>query len=141
MNEVVLIGRLVRDPEIRYTNTQMAVCTFTLAVDRPFSRNRQDGSPTADFIRISALCMPIFAFLHTTYFTLRSGGKTVITFLFDSVYLWVISIPVAFFLSRFTDMPIVPLYLTCNMVDLIKCTVGFILLKKGVWINNIVGEE
>jgi single-strand DNA-binding protein len=53
MNEVVLIGRLVRDPEIRYTNTQMAICTFTLAVDRPFSRNRQDGTPTADFIRIT----------------------------------------------------------------------------------------
>ena len=53
MNEVVLIGRLVRDPEIRYTNTQMAVCTFTLAVDRPFSRNRQDGAQTADFIRIT----------------------------------------------------------------------------------------
>ena len=53
MNEVVLIGRLVRDPEIRYTGTQMAVCTFTLAVDRPFARNRQDGGPTADFIRIT----------------------------------------------------------------------------------------
>lgn len=53
MNEVVLIGRLARDPEIRYTNTQMAVCTFTLAVDRPFSRNRQEGSQTADFIRIT----------------------------------------------------------------------------------------
>lgn len=53
MNEVVLIGRLTRDPEIRYTNSQMAVCTFTLAVDRPFSRNRQDGGQTADFIRIT----------------------------------------------------------------------------------------
>lgn len=53
MNEVVLIGRLVRDPEIRYTSSQMAVCTFTLAVDRPFSRNRQDNAPTADFIRIT----------------------------------------------------------------------------------------
>ena len=53
MNEVVLIGRLVRDPEVRYTNSQMAVCTFTLAVDRPFSRNRQEGAPTADFIRIT----------------------------------------------------------------------------------------
>ena len=53
MNEVVLIGRLVRDPEIRYTNSQMAICTFTLAVDRPYSRNRQEGTPTADFIRIT----------------------------------------------------------------------------------------
>ena len=53
MNVVVLIGRLTRDPEIRYTNSQMPVCSATLAVDRPV-RN-QDGSNDrqADFIRIT----------------------------------------------------------------------------------------
>jgi len=53
MNEVVLIGRLTRDPEIRYTQSQMAICNFTLAVDRPYSKSRQDNAPTADFIRIT----------------------------------------------------------------------------------------
>lgn len=54
MNEVVLLGRLTRDPELRYTtNSQMPVCTFTLAVDRPVSRDRQNNGPTADFIRIT----------------------------------------------------------------------------------------
>lgn len=53
MNEVVLIGRLTKDPEIRYTQSQMAICNFTLAVDRPYSKNRQDNAPTADFIRIT----------------------------------------------------------------------------------------
>lgn len=53
MNNVVLIGRLTRDPEIRYAQSEMAVCTFTLAVDRPYSRNRRDGDQTADFIRIN----------------------------------------------------------------------------------------
>lgn len=49
MNVVVLIGRLTRDPELRYIpETQNAVCTFTLAVDRPMSREKQ-----ADFIRIT----------------------------------------------------------------------------------------
>ncbi len=53
MNLVVLIGRLVRDPEIRYTNSQTPVCTATLAVDR-FTRG-QDGNNErqADFIRIT----------------------------------------------------------------------------------------
>jgi len=92
------------------------------------------------FIRVAAACMPLHGFMHSAYFTLRSGGKTIITFLFDSVYLWVISIPVAFLLSRYTILPIVPLYLTCQLIDIIKCTVGFILLKKGVWINNIVTD-
>jgi single-strand DNA-binding protein len=52
MNNVALIGRLTRDPEVRYTSgTQMAVARFTIAVDRQFKR---DGEPTADFIPIVA---------------------------------------------------------------------------------------
>ena len=52
MNNVTLIGRLTRDPEVRYTSsTQMAVARFTIAVDRQFKR---DGEPTADFISIVA---------------------------------------------------------------------------------------
>lgn len=94
----------------------------------------------SSFIRVSAACMPLFGFIHTTYFTLRSGGKTGITFLFDSVYLWVVSIPLAYVLSRFTGLPIVPLYLICNAVDILKCLLGFILLKKGIWLHNIVEE-
>ncbi len=50
MNNVVLIGRLTRDPEIRYiSESQTAVATFTLAVERPFSREKKQ----ADFIRIT----------------------------------------------------------------------------------------
>lgn len=93
------------------------------------------------FLRIAAGCMPIAAFMHATYFTLRSGGKTVITFLFDSVFLWCASIPLAYVLSRFTALPIVPLYLSCQLIDIIKCIIGFILVKKGVWIHNIVATE
>ncbi len=91
-------------------------------------------------LRVAAVCMPVFAFLHTTYFTLRSGGKTIITFLFDSVFLWCVSIPVAYVLSRHTGMAIAALYLSCQMLDLIKCVIGYILVKKGVWLNNIVAE-
>lgn len=52
MNRVILLGRLARDPEVRYTQSAepLAVCRFAVAVDRPFSRNRQEGEPTADFI-------------------------------------------------------------------------------------------
>ena len=45
---------------------------------------------------IVACYAPVQTFLHTTYFTLRSGGKTVITFIFDSVYLWVIRLGMSF---------------------------------------------
>ena len=90
---------------------------------------------------IAAGCMPIYAFVHASYFTLRSGGKTVITFFFDSVYLWCVNIPLAYVLSRFTGLPMAPLYLCCQLTDLIKCVIGFILVKKGVWLNNIVAED
>lgn len=93
------------------------------------------------FILISALIMPLNAFTHATYFTLRSGGKTMITFLFDSVYVWVVSIPLAFCLTRFTGLHIIPLYLVCQSVEIVKCVIGFILVKKGVWLQNIVGED
>jgi len=92
----------------------------------------------AGFIRVGAGCMPIYAFMHTTYFTLRSGGKTLITFCFDSVFLWLVSTPAAFFLSRYTALPILLLYLCVQLLDLIKCAIGFVLVKKGVWIQNVV---
>jgi putative MATE family efflux protein len=98
-------------------------------------------SLATSFMRVSAVFMPMHGFLHAAYFTLRSGGKTIITFFFDSVFLWVVAVPAAFVLSRYTDMPIVPLYVICQMLDLIKCLIGFILLKKGVWINNLTADK
>ena len=53
MNKSILIGRLTKDPEVRYTQSGTAVCTFTLAVDRKFAK-KDSGQPTADFIPIIA---------------------------------------------------------------------------------------
>ena len=50
MNRIILLGRLVRDPEVRYTQTGKVACQFTIAVDRPFSS--QDGQREADFIPV-----------------------------------------------------------------------------------------
>ena len=93
------------------------------------------------FIIVSSICMPLYAFVNATYFTLRSGGKTLITFFFDSVYVWVINIPLAFVLSRYTGIYIVFLYFACQFVDIIKCIIGYVLVKKGVWLNMIVKNE
>ncbi len=90
------------------------------------------------FIIVCACCMPIYGFVHATYFTLRSGGRTVITFLFDSAFVWIVNVPFAFVISRYTQLPIVWLFLGVQLTDLIKCVVGWILVKKGIWLNNIV---
>lgn len=88
-------------------------------------------------ILISAAMMPFNAFTNATYFTLRSGGQTTVTFLFDSCFVWLVCVPLAFCLSRFTDMPIGPLYAICQSLDLIKCLLGGWMLKKGKWIQNL----
>ena len=91
-----------------------------------------------NFLRISAIYMPINGFINASYFTLRSGGKTMITFLFDSVYIWVVNIPLAFLLTRFTGMPILTIYACCLFIDIIKCVIGYILVKKRVWVQHMV---
>ena len=94
------------------------------------------------FILTSACLMPVNAITHCTYFTLRSGGSTLITFLFDSAFTWVVNIPFALFLVYGTGLPIMALYPICQLTDALKCAVGLYLVKRGVWIRNIVsGSE
>lgn len=90
------------------------------------------------FIIISAIWMPAHGMLHATYFTLRSGGKTVITFFFDCGFSWIVSVPLAYCLARFTSLDIVKLYFIVQSAELIKCAIGYVLIKKGVWLSNIV---
>jgi len=87
---------------------------------------------------VYSLCMPLFSLSNSAYFILRSGGKTGITFLFDSGFTWAICIPLAWILVHLTGMNIIWIYLCVQMMDLIKSTFGFTLVKKGIWINNMV---
>ena len=53
-NKVILIGNLTTDPELKQTAQGTSVCSFTLAINRRFSRNADQGQPTADFINVVA---------------------------------------------------------------------------------------
>ncbi len=105
---------------------------------RIYNTSDEVKSLAGSFIRCAAACMPLHGYLHSTYFTLRSGGKTVITFLFDSFFLWVAAVPLAYVLTHFTSMDIVWIYLSCLLIECIKIVIGTILLRKGVWMNTIV---
>lgn len=120
--------------------TVMAVFMLLLAQFFPLLYNTSsDARALATyFIMLTAVFMPQNAFLHASYFTLRSGGRTVITFLFDSVFIWCVSVVIAFTLSRYTTLPVLAVYAFVQMGDWIKCVIGFILVKKGVWLQNIV---
>lgn len=84
-----------------------------------------------------AFCLPLFAFKNATYFTLRSGGKIWVTILFDSAFLWSVSVPIALIISRFTAFPVYLIYLSVQAGDILKCTLGTILVKKRIWVKNI----
>lgn len=88
-----------------------------------------------------AVSMPISAFVNAAYFVLRSGGKTFVTFLFDSCYVWCINVPLALILARFTPMPTGWVYLSCHLIDIIKCVIGGVLVWKGIWVKDITNIE
>lgn len=95
----------------------------------------------AKMLLITAAVMPINSLANACYFTMRSGGKTFVTFLFDSVYVWILLIPLCWILQTFTGLSIVPIFLICQFADIGKGIIGLILIRKGVWIQNIVAKE
>ena len=92
------------------------------------------------FITITAVFFPIQGFLNACTSPCVSGGKTMITFLFDSVFTWVIPIPAALLMCHFTSLPILGIYAIVQAADILKVVIGYILIQKGVWISNLVEE-
>lgn len=89
-------------------------------------------------IIVGAVFMPLDAYICGVYFTIRSGGRTWVTFLFDGAFTWIVSVPIAFALSRLTGMSSVMIFVFVNIGDLIKLVMGTILLRKRVWVRTIV---
>lgn len=94
----------------------------------------------AKLLVVVAFTMPLHGFNNACYFTMRSGGKTFLTFLFDSAFLWVFAVSMAFALSRFTAMPILPLFICVQLPDILKAIIGLIMVKRRLWVKNLVKE-
>ena len=92
----------------------------------------------SELLLVSAVMMPVNAFTNSCYFTLRSGGKTIITFVFDSLYLWALCIPLAFVLSRYTAMPILRMFICVQALEIVKCSIGYYLVKSRKWVKDLV---
>lgn len=90
------------------------------------------------FIAVSAIIMPFCSFSHASYFTLRSGGKTMVTFLFDSVFTWVVVVPTSFLLARYTGLGIVSVYFLVQATEVIKVVIGYFMVKSDVWLVQMV---
>lgn len=90
------------------------------------------------FIWAVAAATPFISLSNSEYFILRSGGKTIITFLFDSCFVCLVNVPIAICLTKFTAIHIVGIFFLVNMLEGIKALIGFIMVKKDIWLNTIV---
>ena len=150
----IIVGQLLgagKMKEAKDTDTKIiaaaimigCVVTAVMVLTAPLFPRLYNTNPEARklatmFLIVMGLTTPKEAFLHTTYFTIRSGGKTLITFVFDSVFMCLVSVPVAYILSRFTGLHVIAIFAIVHALDLIKCVVGYVLVKKNVWMKNIV---
>ena len=95
---------------------------------------------TTKLLIVAGASLPIHAFVHVTYFTIRSGGKTMVTFFFDCVYTWVVPVTLAFCLCRFTDLSIIWIYFAVQFIDFVKVIIGAFMLKSDFWAKNVIDE-
>jgi Na+-driven multidrug efflux pump len=150
----IIVGQLLgagKMKEAKDTDTKIIAASLMISVvlmvlmivtaplfPRLYNTNEEAKHLATMFLIVQGLATPKDAFLHTSYFTLRSGGKTIITFLFDSVFMCLVSVPVAYVLSRFTGLHVIAIFAIVHAADLIKCVIGYVLVKKNVWMKNIV---
>ena len=116
----------------------IALAAVAGVVPNLYNTEQEIRSLASSLLRVYSVIVPLIAFAHCCYFTLRSGGKMLITFIFDSGFMWCLSIPLAMALTRLTNVPIVPLYFCVQALDILKCILGFFMMKKGSWAKNMV---
>ena len=95
---------------------------------------------TRQMLVIAGLSLPLHSFAHVCYFTIRSGGRTVITFLFDAGYTWAVTVLLAFLLTRFTELDIVQIYFCVQFIDVVKLGIGLLMLRSDFWARNVVSD-
>ena len=108
-----------------------------VGVDRTYLKTDEVRALAVRLTLILALVSPLHSYLHAVYFTIRSGGKTLITFLFDSGYVWLVNVILAFVLCRFTALPLPLVYLIVHFSDAAKAVMGCAFVKKGSWATDL----
>ena len=150
----IIIGQMLgaRKPEEEVWDTDRKLIAFSFmscivcgsllalvsgAFPKLYNTTDEVRAIAAALICVNAVVMPFNAINFGCYFTLRAGGKTLLTFLSDSGFIWAVSVPLAFILSRLTGMAIIPMYALCLSMDLLKSVFGIWLVKKGTWIRSL----
>ncbi len=121
----------------------VAVIYFTSAGFIPLAYNTEPEirELATRLMRITAVVMPLEALCHASYFILRSGGRMLVTFFFDSCYMWCVNVLLAFVLSRFTAVSFVSIFTVVQLSSVLKAGIGILLVKNGFWVRNIVSNS
>ena len=148
VGQILGAGELERavDEDRKLIAFSVALCTgvglvmafIAPLVPRIYNTSETVRALASQLIFVMALFMPFFAFTNSCYFTLRAGGQAVITFIFDSLYQWTLVVPLAFVLSRFTSLPIIPMYTAVQAMEFVKCFIGYYFLRKRKWVRDLV---
>jgi Na+-driven multidrug efflux pump len=130
---------------IAFATTVAAACGLVMALASPIFPNLYNTTEevrvlASRMLIIMAIGLPFVAFSHSCYFTLRCGGKTLITVIFDSGFMWVVAIPLSWCLSRMTALPMFPLFVLCQLPEVIKCVLGFLCVRSGSWVQNLTAH-
>ena len=132
--------KLIFLTEVMYVTIGLLMILAAPLVPRLYNVSDEVRDLTRQLLVIDGFALPIHSFAHVTYFTIRSGGRTVITFFFDAVYTWVVTVLLAFVLTRFTDWPIVQIYACVQFIDILKVVIGLLMLRSDFWARNVVNE-
>lgn len=89
------------------------------------------------FLKVGAIYMPFQAIANACYFTIRAGGRTLLTLIFDSVYIWVICIPYTYALVTFTGLGIETIYPLSQLIHVLKAALSLIAVSTGIWARNL----
>ena len=120
--------------------TIMAILSLLIPIIPGFNKWR-DHVLIGVFLIAYLVILVFSAFAHASYFTLRTGGKILITILMDSFYMWVAIVPLSLILANFTSMPIEILYPVCQGAELLKIFIAGYFLLKGNWAERLVAED
>lgn len=152
----VVVGNLLgagRFDEARQTNSRMIVLAIGVCVvlgivlmpvslwfPKLFNTTDDVRLLTGQMIRVIGYTLPIRAFTHLAYYTLRSGGRTLLTLAFDGGYVTLICMPITLLLAHFTGFSALALFAVSLIAELSKAILAGIWIRKGVWVRNIVSE-
>ncbi len=126
-----------------FVSALMAILMSVCAIFFPYIYDTSDTvrALATYMMIISALTMPFCAYANSAYFTMRSGGQVLVTILFDSVYMWVVVVPLCLSLAYLTPLGIYALFAICQLTEGIKMLFGMLLLRRGTWVKRLVGDS